>query len=88
MHIILESVDSQILYELDPRTPILYVLPIENILGKLPVVGDTGTIPFLLKKEFEGSGACTDRAKGAEDGCIIRIIKSIVRIITKIIRII
>ena len=39
----LESVGSQMLYELDPRKPILYVLPIENILGKLPVVpaGDT-----------------------------------------------
>ena len=35
-------------FELDPKNPILYVLPIENILGKLPVVlvGDTGTIPF------------------------------------------
>ena len=59
------------LYELDPRKPILYVLPIENILGKLQVVpaGDTRTILFLLKRDFEGSGACTDRANGAGDGC-------------------
>ena len=67
----MESVGSQMLYELDPKKPILYVLPIENILGKLPVVpaGNTGTIPFWLKKEFEASGAFTDRSKGAGDGC-------------------
>ena len=34
----MESVSSRMLFELDPKTPILYVLPIENILGKLPVV--------------------------------------------------
>ena len=54
-----------------PQKPILYVLPIENILGKLPVVParDTGTIPFLLKRDIEGSGAFTDREKGAGDSC-------------------
>ena len=65
------SVGSQMLYELDPRKPILYVMPIENILGKLPVVpaGDTGTFPFQLKRDFEGSGACIDCKNGAGDGC-------------------
>ena len=44
----MESVISRMLFELDPKNPIIYVLPIENILGKLPVVpvGDAGTIPF------------------------------------------
>ena len=62
---------SQMLYELDPRKPIVYVLPIKNILGKLSVVpaGDTGTVPFRLKRDFERSGACFDRKKGAGDGC-------------------
>jgi hypothetical protein len=43
----LKSVGSQILYELDHRKPVLYVIPIQNFLWKLPVVpvGDTGTIP-------------------------------------------
>jgi hypothetical protein len=39
------SVEARILYELDYKKPVLYVIPIESILGKLPVVpvGDTGT---------------------------------------------
>jgi hypothetical protein len=43
----LESVGSRVVYELDYQKPILYVIPIQSILGKLPVVpvGDTGTIP-------------------------------------------
>ena len=58
-----------IVFKLDPKNPILYVLPIENILGKLPVVpvGDTGTIPFLSR--FPCAGAYGDRSKGAGDGC-------------------
>ena len=59
------------LYELDPKKPILHVLPIENILGKMPVIpaGDTGTISFQLKGDFEGSCACTDSQDDAGDGC-------------------
>ena len=34
----LESVHSRIIYELDPKDPIIQVLPIQNILWKLPVV--------------------------------------------------
>ena len=41
----LKSVGSQIVYNLDHRKPVLYVIPIENVLpvGKLSVVpvGDT-----------------------------------------------
>ena len=40
----LEFVGSLVLYELDPKKPVLYVVPIEPILGKLPV-GDFGTVP-------------------------------------------
>jgi len=43
----LGSIGSRVVYELDHKNPILYVIPIQSILGKLPVVpvGDTGTIP-------------------------------------------
>ena len=34
----LESVGSRVLYEQDPKKPVLYVIPVESILGKLPVV--------------------------------------------------
>jgi hypothetical protein len=57
----LKSNGSQILYELDHRKPIMYVIPIENILGKLLLVpvGDTGTIPHHLRNLFPGApGGC------------------------------
>jgi hypothetical protein len=45
----LESVGSRVGYELDYKKPVLYVVLIQSILGKLPMVtvpvGDTGTIP-------------------------------------------
>ncbi len=69
----LESVGSWVVYELDYKEPILYVIPIRSILGKLPVVpvGDTGTIPYHLHNTF--SGAPDDRRQGAQagagDGC-------------------
>ena len=65
----LESIGSQIVYELDHRKPVLYVIPIENILGKLPVVpvGDTGTIPHHLRNLFPGAPG--DRRQGSGDGC-------------------
>ncbi len=46
-----------------------YVIPIQSILGKLPVVpvGDTCTIPYHLRNTF--SGAPCDRRVGAGDGC-------------------
>ncbi len=63
------SIGSQILYELDHRKPVLYVIPVEHILGKLPPVpvGDTGTIPHHLRNLFPG--ALDDRRPGAGDGC-------------------
>jgi hypothetical protein len=63
------SVCSWILYELDHRKPILYVIPIQTILGKLPVVpaGDTGTIPHHLRNGFPGAPGDSKRRLG--DGC-------------------
>jgi hypothetical protein len=65
----LESIGSQIVYELDHQKPVLYVIPVEHILGKLPLVpvGDTGTIPHHLRNLF--SVAPGDRRPGAGDGC-------------------
>ncbi len=67
----LKSVGSQIVSELDHKKPVcvLYVIPIEHILGKLPVVpvGDTGTIPHHLRCVFQG--APSDRRPDAGDGC-------------------
>ena len=53
----LESIGSRVVYELDNKKPILYVIPIQSILGKLPVVpvGDTGTIPYHLRSTFSGA---------------------------------
>jgi hypothetical protein len=42
---------------------ILYVIPVESILGKLPVVpvGDTGTIPHRMRNLFPGApGDCRE----------------------------
>ena len=62
---------SRVLYELDYRKPVLYVMPIQRILGKLAVVpvGDTGTIPYHLRNVF--SGAPGNRRPGAGDGSTI-----------------
>ncbi len=64
----LESFGSRVLCELDYKRPIL-VIPIESILGKLPVVpvGDTGTIPHRLRTDFPGTPG--DRRPGSGDGC-------------------
>ena len=63
------SIGSRVVYELDHKNPILYVIPIHNILGKLPVVpvDDTGTIPHHLHHHFEGAPG--DRRPGSGDGC-------------------
>ncbi len=63
------SIGSRVVYELDHKNPILYVIPIQSILGKLPVVlvGDTGTIPHHLRHHF--LGAPGDSRPGSSDGC-------------------
>ncbi len=65
----LNSIGSRVVYERDHRKPVLYVIPIEHILGKLPIVpvGDTGTIPYHQRNCF--LGAPGDRRPVAGDGC-------------------
>ena len=67
----LKSIGSQIVYELDHKKPVLYVIPVENILGKLPLVpvGDTGPIPFSMRDELhEVDWASCDTKPGEGDG--------------------
>ena len=61
---------SQILYELDHRKPVLYIILIENIVGKLPVipVDDTGTIPHPCATPFQAL-APSDSRPGETNGC-------------------
>ena len=51
---------------------VLYVIPVESILGKLPVVpvGDTGTIPHTMRAERARDlvGARCAREMGKDDG--------------------
>ena len=56
-------------YEVDYKKPILYVVPIQSIMGKLPLVpvGDTGNIQYSMRNAF--SGAPCDRRPDAGDGC-------------------
>ncbi len=69
----LNAIGSWILYELDYRNPVLYVILIQSILGKLPVVtvqvGDTGTIPHHLRNHFPGAPG--DSRPDSGDGCRI-----------------
>ncbi len=65
-----ESVGSRLLYDLDYKRTILNAVPIQSILGKLPLlpVGETGTIPHRMHNTFP-PGAPGDRRPGAGDGC-------------------
>jgi hypothetical protein len=58
-------------YERKQDNQVFYVLPVEYILGKLPVVpvGDTGTIPYSMRQHAEDFvGAAFDTSVGAGDG--------------------
>ena len=53
------------------QSQVLYVVPITSILGRLALVpvGDTGTIPFNMRKESKDfEGASCDTKRGAGDG--------------------
>ena len=77
----LDSVGSRILYELDPKNPILNALPIENIIGKRPVVpyGDPGTKCLMETQElylstsldmpFQALAETVSRGLGMAAGC-------------------
>ena len=62
---------SRAIYELDYRKPVLYVIPIQRILGKLAGVpiGDTGIIPYHLRNVFPGAPATAGRVPATDAGC-------------------
>ena len=67
----LDKCDSKIVFERRMQSQVLYVVPITSILGRLVLVtvGDTGTIPFNMRKESKDfEGASCDTKMGAGDG--------------------
>jgi hypothetical protein len=63
---------SRIVYERRPDNQVFYVLPVESILEKLPVVpvGETGTILYCMRQQAQDFvGAAFDTRKGSGDGC-------------------
>ncbi len=59
------------MYERKQDNQVFYVLPVEYILGKLPVVpvGDTGTIPYFMWQHAEDFvAAAFDTRVGAGAG--------------------
>jgi hypothetical protein len=69
----LNDCQSAILYEQHVGKEIFYVLPVEDILGKAPVVpvGPTGTIPFSMRGHALAQDfvdVAFDSSEGAGDG--------------------
>ena len=70
----IRQTESRILYELDPKKPRLFVVPITSILGRVALVraGDTGTIPHRFRgQQMERSlypGGKCDTREGSGDG--------------------
>jgi hypothetical protein len=54
----LKSVGTRIVYELDYSKPILYVVPVQSILGKLPVV-----LGYVINWRGLRTGSCTTSRK-------------------------
>jgi hypothetical protein len=64
---------SRIVYERKKDSQVFFVLPVESILGKLPVVpvGDTGTIPYSMRQHAaDFVSAAFDTKEGAGDGSL------------------
>jgi hypothetical protein len=62
---------SRIVYERRPDNYVFYVLPVELILGKLPVVpvGDTGMITYCMRQHVEDFAVvASDTREEACDG--------------------
>ena len=67
----LDKCDSKIIFERRMQSQVLYVVPVTSILGRLALVpvGDTGTIPFTMRKESKDfDGASCNTKMGAGDG--------------------
>ncbi len=72
----MEATNSAMIYEREGGDrEVLYVIPVESILGKLPVVpvGDTGTIPHTMRAErardLDGARCVREMGKGDGTRC-------------------
>ena len=73
----MRDVGSRILYEPDQtkhsgdHMKFQWVVPVENIIGKVPLVpvGDTGTVPYCMGASFPGAYGVADRAPATDAGC-------------------
>ncbi len=68
----LESVGFRVVYELDYKKPILYVVPIQSILGKLPLVLVAVTLERFRTEcatPFRALPATAGRAQAMGAGC-------------------
>ena len=65
------SIGSRVVYELDHKNPILYVIPIQSILGKLLVVpvGDTGQSHTTCATTFRARLATAGRVLATDAVC-------------------
>ena len=71
MHRVDPGLQFRNVYERRPDNQVFYVLPVESILGKLPVVpvGETGAIPYCIHQHAEDFvGAAFDTREGAGEG--------------------
>ncbi len=67
----LAKCESTIIYEQRLQSQVPYVIPITSILGRLGLVfvGDTGTIPYFMRKEASNfPGAACDSNPNGTDG--------------------
>ena len=67
----LDKCDSKTIYERRMQSQVLYVVPINSILGRLALVpvGETGTIPFSMRNEkSDFAGATCDSKRDGGDG--------------------
>jgi hypothetical protein len=64
----LKSVGSQIIYELDHKKPVLYAIPIEHILVKLPVV-PVGQFSTTFTTSFRAPPATAGRMLAMDARC-------------------
>jgi hypothetical protein len=65
----LKSIGFQILYELDHRKPVLYVIPVDHILGKLPQLVTQERFRTTCATCFKAHLATAGRMLAMDAGC-------------------
>ena len=75
----LNKIGSKVIYELDYKNPVIYVILVESILGKLLVVplGDTETIPRQYAASFPNAFSDGTGQAGRGKGCRVWYVNSL-----------